>query len=189
MKNVVEILKELGFELDEEKARQVDEAVRENYKTIAEFDQKMGKMGEAQKRIEELEAEIAKRDEAIQGMSGTAEELESYKQQVADYQKRDAEAKAKAEEEAKRESFRTMFDEALGGRKFANDIMAQAIFDKAYNGVANADVNACKAYVDSLTAEMPGVWSNPQADPKKMPKPSTGDDNNAEPKPKFKNFF
>lgn len=188
MKNVVEILTELGFELDEEKAKLVDEAVRENYKTRAEFDQKMGKMAEAQKRIEELEGEIAKRDEAIQGMSGTAEELEAYKQQVADYQKREAEAKAKAEEDARREKFRVMFDEALGDRKFSNEIMAEAIFDKAYNGVANADVNACKAYVDSLTANLDGVWTNPQTDPNKMPVPNAGEEKPAEAS-KFKRFF
>lgn len=187
MKNVVEILTEQGIELDEAKAKAVDEAVRQNYKTIAEFDQKMAKFAEAQNRIAELEGVIAERDEAIQNMSGTDEELEAYKQQVADYQKADAERKAKAEEDAKREAFRAMFDEALDGREFANSIMAEAIFDRAYNGVANADTAACKAYIESLTANLDGVWTNPQKDPKKMPVP-TGNDEPGE-KPKMKRFF
>lgn len=188
MKNVVEILTELGFELDEEKAKLVDEAVRENYKTRAEFDQKMGKMTEAQKRIEELEGEIAQRDETIQGMTGTAEELESYKQQIADYQKREEERKAKAEEDEKREAFKPMFAEALAGRSFTNSIMEKSIFDQAYAGCAGTNAATCKAYIDSLTADLDGVWKNPQQDPNKMPVPNAGEDKPAEAS-KFKRFF
>lgn len=189
MKNVVEILTENGIELSDEQANAIDAAVRENYKTRAEFDQKMAKYSDAQKRIKELEGEIAKRDEAIESMSGNAEELEAYKKQVAEYQQREAEAKEKAEQAAKIDAFRPIFDEALAGREFANDIMKDSIFDKAFAGCANTNAATCKAFIDSMTAELDGVWKNPQQDPKKMPIPGKKDDGEEPVKSPFGRLF
>lgn len=188
MKNVVEILTELGFELDENKAKQVDEAVRENYKTRAEFDQKMAKFAESQKRIEELEGEIAQRDEAIQGMNGNAEELEAYKQKVAEYQKRDEERKAKELEEQRVESFKKIFVSSVGDRKFANPVIEQAIFEKVYKDCTETAGKSCQDAIEAVTKDLDGVWSNPQTDPNKMPVPNAGDDKTVE-AIKLKRFF
>ncbi len=43
MKNIIEILKGLGIDVPEDKTAELNRLVSENYKTVAEFDKKVGK--------------------------------------------------------------------------------------------------------------------------------------------------
>lgn len=44
MKNINEILKDLGIEVPEDKTAELQKLVAENYKTVAEFDKKVGRV-------------------------------------------------------------------------------------------------------------------------------------------------
>ena len=44
MKNINEILKDLGITVPEDKAAELQKLVAENYKTVAEFDKKVGRL-------------------------------------------------------------------------------------------------------------------------------------------------
>ena len=44
MKNINEILKELGITVPEDKTAELQKLVAENYKTVAEFDKKVGRL-------------------------------------------------------------------------------------------------------------------------------------------------
>ena len=84
---------------------------------------------------------------------------------------KDAEEKRKADEAeaANRASFAQRFDEALEGREFANSIVRDAVFEKAYaHCTANAGADA-KAAIEDAVKGVDNVWVNPQQDPRKMP--------------------
>lgn len=166
MENVKQILAKLGIELDEEKQSQLEKEVLANYRTLSEVESKNS-------RITELEGQLAQANETIEAAKnlegGNAQQVQALQEQVAAYQKADEERKAQAEEENSRKAFEEKFDKAVGEKKFVNDIVRSAVFDKAYAlGKANPDMDV-KAIVGGIVGDSDGVWENPQQSVKKMP--------------------
>lgn len=193
MKNVIDILREQGFEMDEDKAKTVEKAVLESYRTIEELNGKAAKLEAATARISELEAqagELGKQLKALDSEKGaSAEAIEALKAKVAEYEKAEADRKAKQEADEREAKFREAFDEAVGNRKFANDFVRDSIFRKS---IEEREADPVKGYGDiiaELTKDVPGVWENPQTDPKNLPRPGEGGGEAGTEKPKFKHFF
>lgn len=160
MKDIKAILSE--YEIPAETASAIAEQVRANYRTVAEWTKKVD-------RIAELEQANAELTEAASRLEGTDEEITALKARVKSYE--DAEAERKASEElAKRKAeFRKSFDEATGGKKFANGIVEEAVFERAYaHCAANAGASA-KDALDLAIEGVDNVWVNPQHDPHSMP--------------------
>lgn len=189
MQNVRDILSAHIGELDEETAKAIEADVLENYRTIAEVEAKAKAIEKGKARIAELEQAIAERDEKIAQIDGDGEELAKLKEQVAEFQQREterAEAQAKAEREAK---FREAFDAAVGDRKFANDIVRDAVFQRS---MAAREADPVKGYAEiiaELTKDKNGIWENAQTDPKNLPRPGEDGGEGGVEKPTFKHFF
>jgi hypothetical protein len=67
MKNIVEILKELGIEIPDGKESDLTKEVAENYKTVAEFDKKVAKL---QKDVDDITARAETAEETLKGFDG-----------------------------------------------------------------------------------------------------------------------
>lgn len=67
MKNILDIMKELGIEIPEDKTAELNKAVTDNYKTVAEFDKKVARM-EAERDSYKEKAETA--EETLKGFDG-----------------------------------------------------------------------------------------------------------------------
>lgn len=159
MKDIRAILAE--HELDEAAAKAIEKAVGENYRTIAEVQQKAD-------RIKDLEKTNGELSDQVKALEGDGEQLQTLRDKVAEYEQAEADRKAKADEDAKRESFRALFDAALDGREFANELMRETVFEKAYAECQNVGKGAAEA-IEAVTKDVDGVWVNPQRDPKRMP--------------------
>lgn len=163
MKDIKAILSE--YEIPQETAAAIAEQVRANYRTVAEWTKKVD-------RIAELEKANAEMSEAAAKLDGSVEEIEALKAQVETYKTAEAERKAAEALAQKKAEFRKAFDEALGDKRFANSIVEEAVFEKAY---AHCTTNAGASAKDAVELAVEGVdnvWVNPQHDPKSMP----GDD-------------
>lgn len=95
MKDLFEILTEQGIEIPEDKKNGIQTEFFKNYKTVAEFDNKIGK----------LQNSITEKDNTIAGLKSEIEkidtaEVETLKTKIADYEKAE---RQKAEELAKAE--------------------------------------------------------------------------------------
>lgn len=159
MKDIRSILAE--HDIDEATAKAIEKAVVENYRTKAETDAKA-------ERIKALEEQNKALADQVGQLEGDGEQLEALRKQVADYEQAEKERKEAAEEAAKRESFRTLFDAALGDREFANDLVRETVFDRAYAECQSVGTGVDKA-IEAVTRDVDGVWKNPQRDPKRMP--------------------
>lgn len=159
MKDIKAILAE--HDLDDATAKAIEKAVGENYRTIAEAQQKAD-------RIRELEKANGDLSEQVKALEGDGEQLQTLRDKVAEYEQAEADRKAKAEEAERRDSFRALFDAALDGREFANDLMRDTVFEKAYQQCQSVGTGA-KDAIEVVTRDVDGVWRNPQQDPKKMP--------------------
>lgn len=166
MKNIKDILKELEIELDEAKLGDLEKAVLENYRTVAEVENK-------QSRIGELEQQLATANEALEAAKNadvTNEgEVQAMRDKIAAYEKADEERKAQTEEEKARQEFEEKFGKAVGDKQFVNDIVRGAVSEKAYTvAKANPDMDVA-AILGAIVGDAEGVWQNPQQTVKKMP--------------------
>lgn len=166
MKNIKDIIGELGTELDEAKLGDLEKAVLENYRTVAEVENK-------QSRISELEQQLATANEALEAAKNAdvsnADEVQAMRDKIAAYEKADEERKAQTEEEKARQEFDEKFGKAVGDKQFVNDIVRGAVADKAYAiAKANPDMDVA-AIMGGIVGDAEGVWQNPQQTVKKMP--------------------
>lgn len=162
MKDIKAIIEEHAADLGEEAKAAILKDVRANYKTVAEFEKKA-------ERIRELEEQSQLISEKASKLEGESAELEALRAELRERDEKEAARKAEAEKTARLEAFRATFDEALAGRKFANGIVAETVFSRAYEACeATVGKNAADA-IEELTRDMDGVWVNPQRDPKMMP--------------------
>lgn len=166
MKNIKDIIGELGIELDEAKLGDLEKAVLENYRTVAEVENK-------QSRISELEQQLATANEALEAAKNAdvsnADEVQAMRDKIAAYEKADEERKAQTEEEKARQEFDEKFVKTVGDKQFVNDIVRGAVADKAYAiAKANPDMDVA-AILGGIVADAEGVWQNPQQTVKKMP--------------------
>lgn len=162
MKDIKAILADVELEDDAREA--IIKAVNENYRTINEINGK-------NERIKELEEQNKALTEQVGNLEGDGEELEKLRQQIQEFTEADKERKARAEEDAKRDQFRTVFDAAVGEREFSNDIIRDSIFEKTYEKCSSqAGINA-KDVIEEMTKDADGVWKNPQSEINKMPTP------------------
>lgn len=176
MKNVIDILREQGFEMDEDKAKAVEKAVLESYRTIEELNGKSAKLDAANARISELEeqaGELSKQLKALDSEKGaSAEAIDALKAKVAEYEQAEADRKSKEKDAAERAAFDELFKAALEGKTFSSDLLAGAVRDKAF---AMHRENPAMGVSDIIAKVTEGqdVWSNPQRDPKMMPNPGS----------------
>lgn len=166
MKNIKDIIGELDIDLDEAKLGELEKAVLENYRTVAEVENK-------QSRISDLEGQLATANEALEAAKNAdvtnADEVQAMREKIAAYEAADDERKAQTEEEKARKEFEERFQSAVGDKKFANDIVRSAVSDKAYAvAKANPDMDL-SAILGGIVGDSDGVWLNPQQDVKKMP--------------------
>lgn len=166
MKNIKDIIGELGIELDEAKLGDLEKAVLENYRTVAEVENK-------QSRISELEQQLATANEALEAAKNAdvsnADEVQAMRDKIAAYEKADEERKAQTEEDKARQEFDEKFVKTVGDKQFVNDIVRGAVADKAYAiAKANPDMDVA-AILGGIVGDAEGVWQNPQQTVKKMP--------------------
>lgn len=162
MLNIETILE--GIELTDENRQAIIEGVKANYKTIAEVEGKAN-------RISELESELQKRDDAIANLQGSQSETEALRQQVAEYQAKDAKRQAEEAEREKLDAFTARFDKAMTkiGKEFANDLTRQAVLAQA-QALCEADADLAVAdAINGIVGDDQTYWKNPQREVMRMP--------------------
>ena len=160
MKDIKAILE--GFTLTDEDRESIIREVGENYRSIVEMTKKA-------QRIEELEQQNRALTEQVGKLEGDSEEVASLRKQIDDFQRAEEKRKSDELEAAKRDSFRALFDSAIDGKEFANDMIRESIFEKAYQECASETGYDVGKAIEKLTKDTDGIWKNPQRDVSKMP--------------------
>lgn len=163
MKDIKAILS--AFELSDDDREAIIKEVGENYRSIVEMEKKTS-------RIKELEEQNEALTEKVGNLEGDGEEIKALREQVAKFEAAEEQRKADKEEAAKRDQFRAVFDAAVGDKEFANDIIRDSIFDRAYAKCTETTGLDAKQVIEEMTKDADGVWKNPQQETKKMPNPA-----------------
>lgn len=133
MKNIFQIMKEYGLEVPEDKQKEFENAVLENYKTVTDYDNQA-------KKLEAANGTIKANDIAIEGLKQELEgfkdvDVTALKQRITDL-------------EEEKETIQREYDEKIADRDF-NDILKDCI--SSANG-RNAKAITALLDIDALKA-------------------------------------
>ena len=122
MQNIIEILKAIGLELSDEQQTAVNKAVAENYKTVAEFDKKLGKVEAERDGLKEQLADVNNTLKTFDGV-----DVEGMKKQLAEAQQKAEDAEKAFNAKLSEREFDDALREAFDNYKFSSEYAKSAI--------------------------------------------------------------
>lgn len=173
MKDIFEILKDNGIEVDEAKHKDIRRAVSEHYKTINEFNTKIG----------ELNSQITTANDTITDLKGKLEDAEKVdvkglQDKIKEFE--DAEATRKQNETAAKEldALKARFAPLKGDKSFLNEGTENWIFSEFKNALAldenkgksDAEIYEAVTKDKNIYVNPNQVFKNPPVGGKNVPK-------------------
>lgn len=125
MKDIIEILKEQGIELQDDKAKAVTKAVAEEYKTVKEYRNTVAKL-EGERDSYKQQLETAK--EALQEFDGV--DVNDMKEKMADYEKKMKEQEEDYKKQLYDRDFSDALTSAMESYQFTSEYAKQAVMDE-----------------------------------------------------------
>lgn len=133
MKNIFEIMKEYGLEVQEDKRKDFEKVVLENYKTVTDYDNQIKKLETADATIRANDTAIGELKKQLEGFKDV--DVTALNQRISDL-------------EAEKATIKKEYDDRIADRDF-NDILKESIATaKGRNATA---ITACLD-VDTLKA-------------------------------------
>jgi hypothetical protein len=122
MKNILEILKEIGVEVPADKQADFNKAVADNYKTVVEHNKKVERL-EAERDAQKDRADTA--EKTLKGFEGV--DPDKIKNEIADWKRKAEEAEQKAQEKLEERDFNDALKMELDKTKFSSVSARKAV--------------------------------------------------------------
>lgn len=170
MKNINEILKELGIEVPADKAAELTKQVAENYKTVAEFDKKVGRL---ETERDGLQSQLDTATENLKKFEGL--DADALKNELAEAKKDAEKAKNDLKTQLEERDYNDALKACMAGLKFSSASAKAAVmeqirkqglkrdgdkllgFDDAIKTIKDADPDAFAAEEDPNAPPTPKV--------------------------------
>lgn len=122
MQNILDILKDLGIEIPEDKVTELNKKVAENYKTIAEHQRKLEK---AEQERDGYKEQLKTAQDTLKGFEGV--DLNTMNQQLADYKKKAEDAEKDYEAKIAARDFEDALKTEMEAYKFSSNAAKNAV--------------------------------------------------------------
>lgn len=187
MKNIENILKDLGIEIPADKKETFDKELKENYKTISEVEKLKSKNDELTSQLAEKDNSIKDLNEKIKGYDGKETDIKALQDKVAEYEQKEQERLENEKKQKEETELKIRFDSLLGDNKWKHSDIENGRFIAFKNALNNTDNKGKgdKEIFESITKDL-DCFVNPQQEKIKLP--SNSDSNNDNPKG-FPSFF
>ena len=190
MKNIYEILKNFGITIPEDKKKEFDNLILENYKTIKEVNNLQGKLENAEKERDtyktKYDEDIQQRDADIKDMqtklknAGTdADKLKTLEADLATLQTNYDTAKTEYEKQLAQQAYEFAVKEKVSSLKFSSNSAKKAFIADAMNEgmkLKDGELQGFNEFLESYKKNDAGAFltDTPAEPPKKddKPKPS-----------------
>lgn len=133
MKNIEQILKDAGVELTDEQKAAVNQAVGENYKTIADYDKQKRKLETAETDRDSYKEQLDTANDTLEKFKDM--DPEKIEQEIADYKKQAEDAKVEAQKAIttrdQKDFLNAEFDRlGIGSERIRKSLMAEIMGDE-----------------------------------------------------------
>lgn len=125
MKNFLDILSENGIEIPEEKVADLNRAINENYKTVAEFDKRVKRLETERDGYKEQFDAAA---ESLKGFEGV--DIESLQNQIAEAQKKAQEAEEGYKARLEARDFEDALKAEMANYKFTSKAAEKSVMEQ-----------------------------------------------------------
>lgn len=147
MKNINEILKELGITVPEDKTAELQKLVAENYKTVAEFDKKVGRL---ETERDGLQSQLDTATENLKKFDGL--DADAIKNEVAEAKKRAEEAEKNLKEKLEERDYNDALKACFAGVKFSSASAGAAIMEQIRKQGLKRDGDKLLGFDDAIKA-------------------------------------
>lgn len=136
MKNILQIIKDAGVELADEQSKAVEAGVKENYRTLADYDKQTKKVTDLTADRDQYKSQYETAAETLKGLEGKdfdaiTRERDEWKAKAdkadADYQAKLAEAEAAYNRQIEERDFNDVLAKKLSAEKFTSDFAREGI--------------------------------------------------------------
>lgn len=166
MKNINEILKDLGIEVPEDKASELTKLVAENYKTVAEFDKKVGK---AETERDSYKSQLDTVTESLKKFEGL--DADAIKNELAEANKKAKEAEDTLKAQLEERDYNDALKACMAGVKFTSSSAKAAIMEQIKKQGLKRDGDKLLGFEDAIKAAKeadPDAFA-PEGDPDAPP--------------------
>lgn len=141
MKNILEILSELGITVPEDKQAELNKAVAKNYKTIVEHENKVNKLTE-------------ERDTAVETLKGfEGKDFDAITKERDEWKRKHDEMEEQHRKEAEEREFNSLLSAAISEAKGKNSKAISALLDLDKLRTSKNQQSDMKAALDALRTE------------------------------------
>ena len=170
MKDIFELLKGLGIEIEADKKDAFNKEFTNNYKTIAEFEKQSAKLKTTEESLTTLKTEKTELEKTINDYKGTDDDVKQLKDKVAQYEQAEKDRLEKIKQEKDEQVLTTTILENIKDKEFVNDFTKNAIINDIKTKLKddNYKGKGVKEIFEEITKDSDGILKNPQ-DPMKIP--------------------
>lgn len=147
MKNINEILKDLGITVPEDKAAEFQKLVAENYKTVAEFDKKVGRL---ETERDGLQSQLDTATETLKKFEGI--DADQIKAELAAATKKAEDAEQSLKDQLEERDYNDALKACMAGVKFSSNAARDAILAKIRQQGLKRDGDKLLGFEDAIKA-------------------------------------
>ncbi len=169
MQNIIDILKELGIEVPEDKTADLNKKVAENYKTVAEHTRKLEK---AEADRDNYKSQFETAQETLKGFEGV--DLNTMNQQLADYKKKAEDAEKEYNAKIAERDFEDALKTEMENYKFSSGAAKKAVMAQIREKglkVSNGKILGLNDLFDQIKEEDASAFVD-ESDPNQNPNPA-----------------
>ena len=162
MKNIIDILKDFGVEIPEDKVAELNKEVNENYKTVAEFNKKINTLTTER---DNYKTQFDTANETLKGFEGV--DVEGMKTKLSEYESKVKDLEADYTTKLNERDFRDALTEAMKGYKFTSKSAQETVMNKIKAmqlPLKNGVILGLSDAVASIKAEDESVFVNEDAE-------------------------
>lgn len=147
MKNINEILKDLGITVPEDKAAELQKLVAENYKTVAEFDKKVGRL---ETERDGLQSQLDTAAETLKKFEGV--DADQIKAELAAATKKAEDAEQSLKDQLEERDYNDALKACMAEVKFSSNAARDAILAKIRQQGLKRDGDKLLGFEDAIKA-------------------------------------
>lgn len=166
MKNIIEILKDLGITVPEDKSAELQKQVAENYKTVAEFEKKVGRL---ETERDGLQNQLDTATESLKKFEGL--DADALKNEVAEANKKAKEAEDTLKAQLEERDYNDALKACMAGVKFSSASAKAAVMEQIRKQGLKRDGEKLLGFEDAIKAAReadPDAFA-PEEDPNTPP--------------------
>lgn len=150
MKNIAEILKDLGIEVPEDKADELNKLVGENYRTIADYQKQSGKLTKAEEERDQYAGLLEDAQNTIKEFDGV--DVQALQRAAEDWKKKAEDAQTTAQRKLAERDFDDALRKKMDGLEFTSAAAKAAVLAEIKGKGLTLDNGAILGFDDAIKA-------------------------------------